>query len=120
MMRRRRDEIEWFCRNFLQGNDHQLHKLITNYRHMLSQIDIQQRQFTKDTSDGSSQNICNEIFAHRHVSNGYIIASETVRKHHCSSSWYTIDKLTNSLVNILEGVGFHPGQLLVPSHCIIL
>ena len=85
MMRRRRNEIERFCRNFLQGNDHQLHQLITNYRHVLSQIVIQQMQFTKDTFDGSFQNICNEVFAHRHVSNGYIIAvlgfSETVHKH---------------------------------------
>ena len=66
---------------------------------------------------------CNEVFAHRHVSNGYIIAilgfSEAVHKHHCSPSWYTIDILTNSLVNVVEGVGFHPDQLLVPSHCFI-
>ena len=52
------------------------------------------------------------------MSNGYIIAilgfTETVHKHHCTSSWYTRDILTNSLVNVLEGVGFPP------SHCIIL
>ena len=52
MMRRRRDAIERFCRTFLQGNDHQLHKLITNDRQVLSQIDVQQMQFTKDTFDG--------------------------------------------------------------------
>ena len=78
MMRRRRDKIERFCRNLLQGNDRQLHKLITNYRHVPSQIDIQQMQFTKDTFDGSFRNICNELFAHRHVSNGYIIDSTPV------------------------------------------
>ena len=57
MMRRRRDEIERFCRNFLQGSDHQLHKLITSYRRVLSQIDIQQMQFTKDAFDGSFRNM---------------------------------------------------------------
>ena len=91
----RRDEIEKFCRNFLHGNSghQQLHELIGNYEREFSQIDIKQL-FTKDTF-------------------------EAVHKHHCSSSWYTIDILTNSLVNVLEGVGFHPEEL-APSRCVIL
>ena len=92
--------------------------IISSYRHVLSQIDIQRMQFTRDTFDGSFQNICNEVFTHRPVINGYVI--EVMHKHHCSSSsWYTIDILTHSLVNVLEGIGFHPEQLLVPSRCII-
>ena len=68
-----RDEIEKFCCNFLQGNSHQLHGHISNYRNILAQIDIEQMQFTKDTFDGSFQRICNKVFTHRPVNNGYII-----------------------------------------------
>ena len=119
----RRDEIEKFCRNFLHGNDHQqLHELIGNYEREFSQIDIQQL-FTTDTFDGSFQSVYNNVFIHRSASKGYITAilgfTGAVHKHHCSSSWYTIDILTNSLVNVLEGIGFHPEQL-APSGCIIL
>ena len=123
-MTHRRDEIEKFCHNFLHGNSghQQLHKLIGNYEREFSQIDIQQL-FTKDTFDGSFESICNDVFIHIHTSNGYIIAilgfTEAVQKHHCSSSWYTIDLLTNFLDNVVEGVGFHPEQL-TPSRCIIL
>ena len=41
-MMRRRDEIDSFCPNFLQGSNQQLYKVISNYRHMLARIDIQQ------------------------------------------------------------------------------
>ena len=42
---------------------------------MLSQIDIQQIYFTKDTFDDTFRNICNEVFTPgRVVGNGYIIA----------------------------------------------
>ena len=124
MRRRQRDEIETFCRNFSHGNSghQQLRELIGNYERESSQIDIQQL-FTKDTFDGSFRSICNDVFIHRPVSNGYIIAilafTEAVHKHHSSSSCYTIDILTISLVNVLEGIGFHPEQL-APSLCIIL
>ena len=75
MRRRCRDEIDDFCCNFLQGNDYQLRELINNYKHVLSQIDIQQMYFTKDTFDDTFRNIWNEVFTHRRVvSNGYIIA----------------------------------------------
>ena len=121
-MTNRRDEIEKYYRNFLHENGHQqLHKLISNYEHEFSHIDIQ--QFTKDTFDGSFQSICNDVFTYRPVSNGHIIAilgfTEALHKHHCSSSLDTIDILTDSLVNVREGIGFHPEQL-TSSHCIIL
>ena len=113
-----RDEIEMFCRNFLHRNGYkQLHELIGNYEREFSQIDIQ--QFTQDTFNGSFRRICGKVFTRTPISNAYIIAvlgfSETVHKYHCSSSWYTIDILMHSLVNILEGIDFHP-----VSYCIIL
>ena len=113
-MTHRQDEIEMFCCNFLHGNRHkQLHELIDNYDCEFSQIDIE--QFTKDTFDSSFRSTCNDAFTCRLVSNGYIIAilgfAEAIHKHHCSSSWYSIDTLTNSLVNALEGIGFHPEPL---------
>ena len=54
--RRRRDEIEIYCRNFLHGNSghQQLRELVGNYEREFSQIDIQQL-FTKDAFDGSFQ-----------------------------------------------------------------
>ena len=104
-----RDEIAKFC------NNHQLHKAISDYKHILAQIDIQQIQFTNDTVNGSFRSIGNEVFTHRPVSNGYIIAilgfTKAIHTHHCSSSWYTIDILANSLVNVLEGSSFHPEQI---------
>ena len=94
----------------LKGNNHRLHGHISNYRNILVHIDIEQMQFTKDTFDGSFQCICNKVFTHRPVSNGCIIDilgfTEEIYKHHCSSPWYTIDIITNSLVNVLEGIDF--------------
>ena len=87
-----RDEIEKCCHNFLHGNSYrQLHELIDNYERVFSHIDIQ--QFTQDTLDCSLHRICSEVFTHRPVSKGYIIAvlgfSEAIHKYHCSSSWYS-------------------------------
>ena len=91
---------------------------------MLARIDRQQMRFTQDTFDDSFRSICNEVFIRTPVSNGYINAvlgfSEVVNKYHSSSSWYTIDILMHSLVNVLEGIGFHPEQLTPSSYCIIL
>ena len=116
-MTNRRDEIEKYYRNFLHENGHQqLHKLIGNYEHEFSHIDIQ--QFTKDTFDGSFQSICNDVFTYRHII-AILDFTEPLHKHHCSSSWYTMDILRDSLVNVREGIGFHPEQL-TPSRCIIL
>ena len=112
-----RDEIEKFCRNFLHGNIHrQLHELIGNYEHVFSQIDIQ--QFTQDPLDCSFHRICSEVFTHIPVSNGNIIVilgfSEAIHKYRQgSSSWYTIDILMYSLVNVLEDINFHPNQFLL-------
>ena len=47
-MTHRRDEIQRFCRNFLQGNNQRLHELNGNYE--FSQTDIQQL-FTKEAFD---------------------------------------------------------------------
>ena len=97
-MTHRREEIETFSRNFIHGNDHQqLHELIGNYECEFSQIDLQEL-FTKDTFDGSFQSVCNDVFTHRSVSNGYIIAilglTEVARKHLCSSSCRNIHSFT--------------------------
>ena len=123
MINRRRDEIEKFCSNSLHCNNHQLHELINNYRHMLAQIDIQQMQFTKDTFDSSFQGICNKVFTHRPTSNGYIIVilgfAVAINNYHRTSSWYTIDILMNSLINVLEEIDFHLEQLTTTS-CILL
>ena len=120
-MHRRQDEIERFCHNFLRGH-RQLHELIGNYERVFSHIDIQ--QFTQNTLDSSFRSVCSEVFPHRPVHNGYIIAalgfSQAIHKYHQdSSSWYTIDILMYSLVNVLEDINFHPNQL-TPSHCNIL
>ena len=120
---RRRDEVENLCRIFVQGNNHQLHELICNYRHILARIDIQQMQLSQDTLDCSFRSICGEVFTHIPVNIGYIIAvlgfAEAIHNHHCSFSWYNIDMLTNSLVNVLEDIDFHPDQL-TPFYCVIL
>ena len=81
-------------------------------------------QLTQDTFDRSFKTICSEVFTHRPVSNGHVIAvlgfAETIHNCHSSSSWYNIDVLTNSLVNVLTDVDFYPDQLTPPSYCIIL
>ena len=119
----RREVIEHFCYNFLYGNECHLHELIDSYRHVLSHINIQQLQLTQDTLDRSFQTICREIFTYR-VCSGYIIAvlgfAEAIHNCHYASPWYNIDILTNSLVNVLTDVDFHPDQLRPSSNCIIL
>ena len=109
---------------FLKGDNHQLHERFNNYRYMLARIDIQQMQLTQETFDSSFRSICSVVFIRTPVSNGYIIAvlgfSEVVHKYHSSFSWYSIDILVHSLVNVLEVIDFHPEQLTPSSHCIIL
>ena len=119
----RLEEIEKFCRDFLHGNGHQLlHELIGNYECVFSQIDIQ--LFIRDTLDCSFRGICSEVFTRRPVSNGYIIAvlgfSASIHAHYSTFSWYTIDILMYSLVNVLEDIDFHPDQLTSRCCCIIL
>ena len=124
--RQQRDEIETFCRNFLYGNNDQLNELIYNYRFILAQLDIQQIQFTQDTFDSSFKRICSEVFIHRPINNGYIIAilgfAKAINEYHYTSSWFRIDILIHSLISVLEGIDFHPDQLLLaPSaSCILL
>ena len=118
-----RDEIEEFCQDFLMGNNKHLHNVIDNYRHLLAQIDLKQLQLTEDTLDRSFQTICREVFTHR-VGSGNIIAilgfSKEIHNYHYASSWYNINTLTNSLVNVLSEFDFHPNQLIPSSNCIIL
>ena len=120
----RRKEIEKFCRDFLRGNGHQqLYELIGNYEFAFSQIDIQ--QFTRYTLDCSFRRICSKVFTRRPVSNGYIIAvlgfSAAIHAHYSTFSWYTIDILMCSLVNVLEETDFNPKELTgYPNFCILL
>ena len=74
MLRRRRDEIENFCRNFLMET-----VVTSSYANLFVITNVSSRRliqqlFTKDTFDGSLQSICNDVFTRRPVSNGYIIA----------------------------------------------
>ena len=45
------EEIREFCRNFINGNNKHLLDVIDNYRHLLTQIDIQQLNLTQETFD---------------------------------------------------------------------
>ena len=82
---------------------------------MLAQLDIQKIQFTEDSFDSSFKGICSEVIIHRPVKNGYFIAilgfAKAVNDYHCTSSWFNIDILIHSLINVLEGIDFHPDQL---------
>ena len=68
-----REEIEKFCRDFLNGNNKHLHNVIDNYRHLLAQINIQQMNLTQETFARSFKSICRELFNVRPTHNGYVI-----------------------------------------------
>ena len=76
-----------------------------------------------DTLDSSFHSICSGVFTHRPVNIGYIIAvhgfAGEIHNHHCSSTWYNRDMLTDSLGEVLEDIDFHPDQL-TPSYCSVL
>ena len=63
------------------------------------------------------------FFNHKPVKKGHVIAvlgfAETIHHRHSSSSWYSVDMLIKTLVNVLEDIGFYPNHLK-PSYCIIL
>ena len=121
-------EIEQFCRDFLQGNSHhQLHEIVSIYRPRLM-LDIHQMRFTENTFEDSFHRICTEIFIHRPVDNGYIIAilcfAVDINDQYHTSSWYNIDMLINSLINVLTEIGYDPRRLIptttTTSSCILL
>ena len=124
-MTNRRQRNEAFCRDFLQGNDSTLHEILTPYRHMFIQIDI---QFTEDTFTESFQRICYETFALRSQQQGYVIAllgfAENIHKYHINNyQWYNLDIMLHTLLDVLEEVGFDLNQLkkTIPSNfCILL
>ena len=126
-MKNRRQEIEQFCRNFLKGGNIHLHNLIDKYRHLFSQIDIRQMNITPEMFDRSFKNISKRLFNTRPTSKRYIIAllgfALTVHEYHQSyhCSWYHVDMLINSLVDVLEDINFQPKDLTGEStYCIIL
>ena len=118
-----RNDIEQFCCDFLRGNNRQLRDIVDNYRPML---DIQQMRFTEDTFDDSFQRICEVLFKHRPVKNGYVIAmlglAIEINDYHHPSSWYTTDILINSMTSVLEEIDFNPQQQQLPktNYCILL
>ena len=123
--RQQRNEIKAFCRDFLQGNDSTLHEILTPYRHMFIQIDI---QFTEDTFTESFQRICYEAFPLKSPQQGYVVAllgfAENIHKYHIHNCpWYSIDIMLDTLLDVLEEFGFDPRQLqkTIPSRlCILL
>ena len=121
-----RHEIEQFCRDFLKGGNTQLHIVIDNYRHLLAQIDIQQMDITtQEMLDRSFKNICKILFNTRPADKSCIIAllgfTLKLNAYQLSCSWYHVDMLINSLVDVLEDINFQPKELVdTPSNCMIL
>ena len=121
-------EIEQFCRDFLKGGNIYLHNVIDKYRHLLAQIDIQQMDITtQETFDRSFKNICKILFNTRPADKSYIIAllGFALQMHeyhiiyHCT--WYHVDILIDSLVDVLEHINFQPKELIdEPTYCTIL
>ena len=122
-----REEIVEFCRNFINGNNKHLHDVIVNYRHLLTQINIQHLNLTQETFDITFKN----IFDTRPADNkGYIISllglaltlNEYQLSHHYS--WYHTEILIDSLVDVLENINFQLKELATvkPTHyyCILL
>ena len=122
-----RKEIEQFCHDFIKGGNIHLHNLIDNYRHLFTQIDIRQMNITQEMFDRSFKNICRKLFNTRPTDKSYSIAllgfaltlHEYHQSYHCS--WYRVDMLINSLVDVLEDINFQPKELSEEStYCIIL
>ena len=123
----RRQEIEQFCRDLFQGGNIHLHNLIDNYRHLLEQIDIRQMDITQETFDRSFKNISKKLFSTRSTDKSYITAllgfALILNEYHLSyyCSWYHINMLIDSLVDVLEDINFQPKELINEStNCIIL
>ena len=126
-MKNRRQEIEQFCRNFLKGDNIHLHRLIDNYRHLFTQINIRQLDITQETFDRSFKTISKMLFNTRSTDKSYIIAllgfALTLNENHLSyyCSWYCIDMLIDSLTDVLEDINFQPKELIsTKTDCIIL
>ena len=120
-----RQEIEQYCRDYLKGGNTQLHIVIDNYRDLLAQIDIQQMDITQATFDRSYKNICKILFNTRPTDKSYIIAllgfALKLNEYQLSFSWYHVDMLINSLVDVLEDINFQLKELVdTPSNCMIL
>ena len=99
----------------------------SNYRALFAQIDIQQMDITtQEMLDRSFKNICKILFNTRPTDKSYIIAllgfALKLNAYQLSCSWYHVDMLINSLVDVLEDINFQPKELLVdtPSNCTIL
>ena len=105
-----REEIMEFCHNFINGSNKHLLDVIDNYRHLLTQIDIQQFNLTQETFDITFKNICRKLFDIRPADKSYIIPLLGVALqlheyhliHHCI--WYHVEILIDSLVEVLENI----------------
>ena len=107
-----------------------MHNLIDNYRHLFAQIDIRQLNIKQEMFDRSFKNICRKLFNTRPTDKSYIIAllgfaltlHEYHQSYHCS--WYHVDMLINSLVDVLEDINFQPKNflknLLIVLYCELL
>ena len=122
-----RKEIEQFVRDFLKGNNKHLHDVIDNYRHLLSQINIQQMAITQETFNSSFKSISNILFNTRPADENYIIPllgfALQMHEYHViyCSAWYNDDMIINTVADILAGINFQPKELNAkPTYCIIL
>ena len=128
MKTQRRKDIEQFCRDFLTESLRHLHDVIDNYRHLFTQIDIQQLNPTQETFDSSFKRISRKLFDTRPADRNYIISllgfALTLHEYHLSYhySWYHIEMLIDSLTDILTGVGFQSKELMDEpiTYCMIL
>ena len=131
MKTQRRKDIEQFCRDFLKERKRRhLHDVIDNYRHLLTQIDIQQLNLTQETFYISFKNICKKLFDTRPADKSYIISllgfALALHEYHLSFSWYHIEILMDLLTDILTDVGFQPKELIDElvdepiTYCVIL
>ena len=121
----RRSEIEQFCRDFLRGDITYLNNIISQYSTILSQIDLEKLNISKNTLEVVLKSICEKLFTLRPVQDNCIVAvlgfAMEVHMYHRASSWYNTDLLVASLTNVLVSIDFNQKQLTAPiTLCMLL
>ena len=124
----RRKEIETFCLNLFNGDNKPLYEVISNYKHMIKDADIQELNLSQEIFNISFQRVCTELFKMRPAKDEYIVAllvyAFNIHEYHKKfCQWYSYDMVVNSLTNVLEENHFNPQQFCMPKPnytCILL
>ena len=126
-----REEINLFCANLFSGKNKHLYDVINSYTYMVTKIDIQQLNLSRDTFNESFQRICKKMFSMRALhDDGYIMALlvYTFKIEHFyerfPNPFYNRNILINSLTSVLEEIQFNPFiapvVVVVTRQCILL